>query len=251
MSKILKKEVVDFKRYLNGYEFTTTLPGSGKSVTFKPVTTLAMKKLLSSWNDNDVSVENALDNLITDCITDVDFSIDDLYIADRLYLLIEIRKKSKGSFIEFTYDCKKCESQSIQKIDLNKLNVKKLDLSKGRDIVKLDENISVRLTPLTRRIQKKAADKIKDINDADKNIERVIVTYAFCIKEIMLPEGSIKDPPFEDAYEFVKNCYDFMFNKIRDWFDNYDFGIDLEYEIKCPHCNLEDKIEVPIENFFY
>ena len=101
-----KPSTIDFRNYLNVYEFNTTLPGSGEEVTFRPITTGQLKKLLIYENETDpMVIEGALDDLISSCIVNEDFNINDLYLQDRFFLLVEIRKKSKGENYSFQYNC--------------------------------------------------------------------------------------------------------------------------------------------------
>ena len=59
----------DFRKYLNVYEFETTLPGTGDTVKFKPMTTGQLKKMLVYENStNPMTVEKALDELISSSI---------------------------------------------------------------------------------------------------------------------------------------------------------------------------------------
>jgi hypothetical protein len=139
----------DFKKYLNVYEFECELPGSKKKVKFKPLTTGQMKKLLIYEGEEDeVKVEGALDELISSAIITKDFNIEELYLQDRFFLLVELRKKTKGSLYKFQINCPECGSQSIIKIGLDKLPVKKLE--KEEEEIKIDDNISLVLSQIKR-----------------------------------------------------------------------------------------------------
>ena len=67
------------QKYLNCYEFSETLPGSGKKVKIKPFNTFQLKRLLSYGTGDDDS-ETALDDLIVGSVVDEDFNIDELYL---------------------------------------------------------------------------------------------------------------------------------------------------------------------------
>lgn len=189
----------NFRNYLNTYVFETDLPGSGQSVSFKPVTTGQIKRLLLYETTNDpLSIEVALDNLIEECVVKPEnFKVSGLYIQDRFFLLVEIRKATRGATYMFQTECASCGSQTQQSINLSELPVTKLITTKkvetkkqpipttGKhkkikliektedtdettqennvesmdwDVVKLNDKISVRLTLVTREIQQKAFD---------------------------------------------------------------------------------------------
>ena len=117
----------DFKNYLNTFVFDTVLPGSGKTIKFKPITTGQLKNMLLYQDVEDAGkIELALDQLITECVVSEDFDINDLYLQDRFFLLVEIRKCSKGNVYSFQAKCGSCDSQTMINITLNNLIVNKL-----------------------------------------------------------------------------------------------------------------------------
>jgi len=87
-----------FLDHVNSYEFTCELPGSGETVAFKPVSTGQIKKLLTFENEtNYVVQEQALDDLLSSSVLSEGFDVGDLYIYDRLFLLLELRKKTEAA----------------------------------------------------------------------------------------------------------------------------------------------------------
>lgn len=123
--------MLDFRKYINSYQFETELPGSGENITFKPICTRMIKKLLLYETSEDPnSIENALDEIITECVIDETFNIDDLFLQDRFALLLDMRKATKGNLYTFSSNCTKCQSQSTQNIKLSDLKVKRLNIPK-------------------------------------------------------------------------------------------------------------------------
>jgi len=245
---------LSFKNYLNAYEFDTTLPGSGEVVKFKPITTGQLKKLLIYENETDpISIERALDELISSSVISEGFNIDNLYLQDRFYLLVELRRKSKGDAYKFQYNCSGCNSQSLQNIKLSDLDVNKIPENVD-SIVKLDANLSVKLSHITRGDQKQAHKGIKNIgnfSDIQRITEMALFTHASSIKGIIIPEGEITDASLEDRKYLLDNISTDAYSKIREWFDNNDFGLDFTYTINCNSCEHKEKVNIPIENFFF
>lgn len=122
----------NFRNYLNTYVFETDLPGSGLAVSFKPVTTGQIKRLLLYETTNDpLSIEAALDTLIEECVIKPEnFKVSGLYIQDRFFLLVEIRKATRGATYMFQTECASCGSQTQQAINLSELPVTKLNVTK-------------------------------------------------------------------------------------------------------------------------
>jgi len=250
-NKEVKK--LEFKNYLNVYEFETTLPGNGEVVKFRPITTGQLKRLLVYENEtNPMMIEQVLDELISSCITSEGFDINKLYLQDRFYLLVEIRRKSKGDNYQFEYKCPDCNSQSIQIIKLSELNVKKLQENID-SIVKIDDNLSVKLSQIVRGGQKEAFKSIKDntLSNTQRITEMALFTHAASIKSIIIPEGEITDASLKDRKYLLENIPTNAYSKIRDWFDVNDFGMDFTYTVKCNNCIHKKKVDVPVENFFF
>lgn len=286
----------NFRNYINTYVFETDLPGSGVSVSFRPVTTGQIKKLLLYETTNEpTAMESALDEMIGECVVKPEnFKISDLYIQDRFYLLVEIRKATRGATYNFQTECTSCGSQTQQSINLSSLPVTKLNKStkkqesirpmvnkqkKNRlvektdnveimspepeitewDVVKLNDNISVRLSLVTREMQKTAfslfmnkhGNNIDNVSDVEKTIDITTTLYALCVTGIITPEGEENDLPLEERIFLLDNIQQSEQDKISQWFDSNDFGIDFSFDVRCSHCGYTEKKAVPVENFFY
>ena len=161
----------NFKNYLNSYVFETVLPGSGETISFKPVTTGQLKKLLLYETSEDtLSIETALDEMIEECvIKPEDFDISDQYIQDRFFLLVEIRKATRGSMYNFQTICTSCSSQTQQVLNLSNLTVAKLN--KGF-IIKAEEPV---ITPAIRPSKQKKG-KLKLAEETQEEITPVEIS---------------------------------------------------------------------------
>lgn len=263
------------------YEFESVLPGSGEIVKYKPITTGQIKKLLIYENAEDSEViERALDEVIEGCIVTEDFDIDGLYLQDRFFLLLELRKVTKGNMYQFQSMCPSCSSQSLQTVDLQKLpvtilkrpkasvpkvgpkgrkgvivEVKKEEPTLDWNVVKINDNIAVRLSPITRGMQIAATDIMKE-NFADAPISEKAVNlsgiiFALTIQEVITPEGVEKDLSLEDRIYLVDNLTQMEMEKIPAWFDKHNFGVEFSIDIVCPQCNAKSKRDVPLEDFFF
>jgi len=246
----------NYKKYLNKYEFETVLPGSGQKIKFKPITTGQMKSLLAYEKETDMAkVEEILDDLLAESIIEPkDFDITSMYINDRFFFMIELRKNTRGTVYEFEHQCPECRSQSIQKVDLKTLKVEKLP-KKLDNIVKMDDNISVKLDFPRRSDQKLAYEILKeapDISDMQRTAELGTIVSALTIKSIITPDGEDSDIPLEEKILFVENISTQMYEKIAD-FSSRNFGIDFKTEIKCKtkKCKYKKVIDIPPENFFF
>jgi Zn finger protein HypA/HybF involved in hydrogenase expression len=284
----------NFKRYINVYEFETVLPGNGKTVKFKPITTGQIKKLLMYENAEDQAIiETALDEILEGCVIGEDFKVSDLYLQDRFFLLLEIRKVTKGNTYQFQTICPSCGSQSLQTVNLSEMPVKLLDFGKKKvkgsetppaqkkkksqplqeikteeispeivekeisepDIVEVNDRIKVRMSLVTRGIQKQAMEWVKntypEAADAEKAIQTMTAILALSIKGIITPDGEETDLSIEDRVYLLDALTEQEEVKLPKWFEKYDFGVDFSINIECPQCHHKSKRDVPLEDFFF
>jgi len=241
-----------FKNYINVYEFECELPGSGEIIKYKPITTGQMKKLLIYENETSPVVqEKALDELISSSVMNKDFNIDKLYLEDRFFLLIEMRKITKGKNFKFEFNCPKCKTVSTQTIDLNTLKVVKLKDIKTKPLVKLTKQISVGLKHITRGEQKEL-EKYLDLggNETQQMVEMQLLGYAAGITKIITPDGE-ETPKIKDKKWMLENTPPSVLDKLKNWYDDTAFGVEFTYKSKCINCNHTEVMDIPLTNFFF
>ena len=241
-----------FYDHVNVYDFDCKLPGSEQDVKFKPVTTGQLKKLLTYENEKDLIIqEQALDDMILSSVLSEDFNIDELYLEDRFYLLVELRKKTKGEVLEFSFTCPQCKSQSINRVDLNKLPIKPLD--KKETIVDLGHGIKVYLRRVKRKHQKEIKSSMihQHLSEMQKQAEVQILFHSCAIDKIETSDGLDENLKLVDKQYLIENIPTGDYDKIRKGIDEMAFGLDLRYTTKCRQCNFEAETIVPVENNFF
>jgi len=251
------KQNIDFKQYLNIFEFETTLPGSNETIKFKPMTTGQLKKLLSYEKTQNIeTIENIIDNLISECVVSKNFNIDNLYIQDRFYLLIKLREKTKGGSYEITWTCPKCKSQSLNIIDISELKVNKRQ-NNDNNIIKINDNLSIKVDIIKRGQQKEVIKyvekKNKKLSEERKNIEIGILSYASSIQSIITPNGEINDIELKDKIYLIENSPTSFYDDLKNWHEKNDFGIDFTTKVQCKNeeCEYKEKIDIPTDSFFF
>ena len=238
---------------INVYEFSCELPGSGQEVAFKPVNTGQLKKLLTYEKETNLLIqEQALDDLISSSVLTEDFNSDDLYLEDRFFLLVEMRKKTKGEVLEFTLTCPKCNSQSLNRVDLNSMPIKQLD--KEADLtVDLVNDVKVHLRRVKRKDQKEIKPSFLKPNLSNLQITAEMQTlfHACAIDKIETPDGVDENINMTDKVYLVDNIPTSEYDKIREKIEEISFGLDLSYKVKCRACDFEQDTIVPVENNFF
>ena len=238
---------------VNVYEFRCELPGLKQEVLFKPVSTGQLKKLLTYENETNLLIqEQALDDLISSSVLSEDFNINELYLEDRFFLLVELRKKTKGEVLEFSLTCPKCKSQTLNRVDLTKMPVKPMD-EKASMVVELSNEIKVHLRRLKRKHQKEIHPNMiaQHLTDMQKQAEVQILYHACAIDKIETPEGIDENLKLGDKKYLIENIPTSEYDKIRKALDEFSFGVDLSYKIGCNQCGYSQTVQVPIENNFF
>lgn len=252
-----KQSTPDFRNYLNIYDFEITLPGSGQKLRIKPLTTGQIKNLLThEGNEDDIDLLTKIfDDIINESVITEDFDLTDLYLQDRFYLLLEIRKKTKGSKHQFDYTCENCNSQSLKIIDLDTLPITPIpDIG---HIIKVNDDISVEMDFLKRKDEFEATEALKilketsDFSDLQEQAEFALLLEASGIKNIIVPEGKQEDITIFDKKYFLENIPKFLYQNIKDWYEKSDFGVEFFISIECEHCGKNKEINIPYDNFFF
>lgn len=243
-----------FYDFINVYDFQCELPGSGETVKFKPLTTGNIKNLLTHENEqNYVVQEQVIDDLMSSSILTEGFNVEEQYIYDRLFLLMEIRKKTKSEVLEFQVNCPECKSQSINRLNLEELENKELD-SQEDHVVTLNEAIKVHLRHMKRKHQKediKANFFKKSMSDTQQAYMFQLAFHACAINKIETPSGIDEDIPMKDRMYFIEQIPMNYMEVIKKELDDMAFGWKLENKIKCVHCNFEFVEDIPIQQNFF
>lgn len=242
-----------FYDFVNVYEFTCELPGSKETIQFKPVTTGQIKKLLTYENEtNYVVQEQALDDLISSSVLTEGFDITEQFIYDRLFLLMEIRKKTKGEVLEYKITCPECGSQSLNRINLDTLEI--IPLENANNVIVDLGQVKVHLRHMKRKHQIQDIKPQlfpKNLTDMQKQYAFQVAFHACAIDKIETPNGVDESIPMKDRIYFVENMPMGFMEKIKDAIDSMGFGWNLENKINCIHCGFEHTDQIPIQQNFF
>ncbi len=247
---VKKKETVktgklDFRKYLNVYEFDVKLP-SGVELKIKPITAGQLKRFMTSIKSETVKeLSEAMYEMISSSIVNEDFDIGNTFLNDRPALILELRKISKGAEFQFEYKCDKCGSQSLITEDLSNVEIIKMP-TKINPIIVLDDNLSVQMD----FVKIKDEQEILDFG-LETETELLLSIIAISVKAIITPEGAQDDLSLKDKIFFTDNIPQPMYEKLTQWHDQFHFGINMTRKVKCVHCNKESDFTLDADNFFF
>lgn len=240
---------MSLNKYLDVYKTNVVLPGDGSEIEIRPLTTNDVKKLLVYEGNTDPTVEERILDEILEVSTNCDPK--KLYLQDRYFLFFELRKATKGKKHNYQYTCPKCNNQSIQNIDLEQVVIKKLNPERNREIKVLNDKVILTIDHITREEQEESLQCI-DLNNEnvhEKELDIRINYLAACIKQIETPEG-IEDIDIKGKMDFLSDLPGNEYDKIKEWFENNEFGVDFTMTINCPHCDNKNTKELTLNNFF-
>lgn len=242
---------VDIRGLLDIYEFPYTLSGSGRELLIRPITTGQMKRILAYEDETDpYVVEEALDRLISDCVVNKDFDINQLYLQDRFALMLEIRSVTKGNTYQFNYKCPKCRLENVGVVNLSELPVK--SLNRDNNVITVSEKLKFEVDFPTRADQKDAVKKTigKNLSYHEKIVDVQTGTFANAIKRVHTPDEVLENVSFEDKVYILDNISSTVFQQFGNWFKEHDFGVDFTSAVRCGGCGHEEKIDIPLSDFF-
>lgn len=242
-------------QYLNQYSNDVELPSIYKTVSIRPITTGQMKRVLAySDNDDPFVIDDILDDIINDCVTTEDFNINDISIQDRFSLIINIRKITKGDIYTFHTKCPECKTELINIIDINKMKNNPYP-EKINPIIKLTDTLSANMSFMTRGMQKKAVNIVrndKTLNEDQKMVEMATYLYAIAINSFETPTGNINNASVNDKKELLDNLSEKTYENITNWFKEVDYGYVFTYKPHCRFCKWEDEEQdIPLSSFFF
>lgn len=252
-NKPKKKNTFDIQNVLNAYEFDTVLPGSRRTIRFRPITTGEMKRLLSfEGEENPKVVAKVMNDLISNCILDEDFEVEEMFLKDRPYLMLQMRMKTKGNKFNATYECEKCGLENVVVADLSKFEVKTIDFSSVDPTISISDELELEMRFLKVGDEIEAYNVIKgDYTKTKTQAEMVIAMYANSINSVTAGNEIYENLNIIDKIHFVENLPSMVYEKITEWHDTYDYGMDTSYKHKCLKCGKETNIDMSPDNFFF
>ena len=217
---------------INTVLYDLELPSSGKQVEYRPFLVKEEKILLMALEGkDDKDMSKAIKQIITQCVTTESFNVNKLAMIDLEYLFLNIRGKAVGDISTITFEHECGETINLD-IDLSKVKVVKN--KNYSDLVKLTDDITIRLTP-------PSIDNV--IGAGDKNqIDMVLEIIRDSIVEIIQGEDvfSAQDHTREELEEFLNSLNSGQFKKVQDYYESLPkMKQDIEYT--CKKCGKTEK----------
>lgn len=221
--------------------YETTLPSTGKAISFRPYFVKEEKVLLTALETGNLKdiTKNIL-QLIDTCITS-DFDVDDLTLYDFEYMFLQLRSKSMGENIEVNVKCSNEECNEVHAFEIPIEDIK-FEYPKGEksnNIVKLNDTVGVTLKHVSAKILQEFSDKdIEEMSmDAAQKIIRSAIVNVFDSDNVW----DIKDISTTDLNGFVESMTSGQLKKIQEYISNQPSMI-YRHSWKCPKCGKSNDI---------
>lgn len=223
------------------------------SLEIRPMTALEEDILTSR---NLIKKGTALDTLMRSCLVDKTIDPTEMYSFDRNALAIAIRACSYGSDYEVKIECpfEGCESKFPHTFDLSKLEYIFFDESVKHhngefDFILPSSKKKLKFKFLTGRDEQRLIESAKASN---KNMSLGDITHLVSgkwIEQITEFEGNKNKTEFAHS---IRKMLARDSAALRNYIDDIMPGLILDFDIKCPRCENEFEISLPMEkNFFW
>lgn len=230
---------MDIKITLPRYE--TTLPSSGKKVSFRPYT-VAEEKIFLVADETGTPEDrySALKQVIANC-TDGVCDVGVLPICDTEWLVAMIRAKSKGEALRVSGCCNACGEWSELVFDLRGIEAtkptdkieKKIEIADGVGVIMRFPTYSM------------------FVDETKTATERSFAVVVDCVESIFSPTSvyDTKDMKREEVVEFIESLPLDGFEKVRSFFDSMPVVQgNINWTCKCGAANTTEVSG--LHNFF-
>ena len=226
------------------------LPLCGKHIRFRPFLVKEQKNLLMALEaDDGETITNNIRQVLNNCTLTPNVNIDDIPIVDIEYYFLNLRARSVGEIVEAKYRCNnEVEGKDCGNIMEAKVNVLEIKVDRSNEtgnLIKLNDNIAVKMKYPSFQTIKKAAET----SDAGQIALEMIIDSIDSVYDGQ-QEFPASESTREELLEFVESLSQSQFNKIEEFFENLP-KLDKTLKLKCSKCAFEHEILFEgLESFF-
>ena len=217
--------------------YEMTLPSNGKKISYRPFLVKEEKIMLMAASSQDESeIKTAIRQIITNCVLDEDFKVDDAPVFDVEFILINLRIRSVGNEIVTDYVCnnpvndKECGNKFSITTKLDEIETVKDDTIKSE--IWLTKDMGIKMKYPRFGALKNATENIYDYEALSDCVEYVFdknQTYSF------------KDQSKKEIDEFFDSLNREQFAKIEQFLENVPHFMSKKKH-KCEKCGFEHEL---------
>tara|TARA_R100001443_G_scaffold45463_1_gene58426 strand:+ start:1386 stop:2111 length:726 start_codon:yes stop_codon:yes gene_type:complete len=226
---------------INTPTFELVLPSTAKKIKYRPFLVREEKILIMAMESEDTSqITSAIVQILNQCILTRGIKIEKLSTFDIEYLFLNVRAKSVGETVEVNVICPDDGETSVQmEIAIDSIKVKKD--KKHKDIIKLDDNLSMKLKypSLNEFIENNF-----DATDTSRSeVSQSLDMITSCIDMIYNEEESwsATDSTKKELTEFVDQLNTKQFKQIESFFTTMP-KLSHTVKVKNPKTSVESEV---------
>ena len=235
---------------INAPVYEVELPLSKKVIQYRPFLVKEQRNLLMAMESKEYStIEQNIKQVLHNCTLTENIVIDDLPVIDIEFYFIQLRAKSVGEISENKYVCNNMVDGSecgfVMDVDINLLDIKVEKNNTIKDIIKLNDDFSIKLTYPKFSIVNQAAT-IENVDEFAFKMIADSIEYIHDGQQFYYA----KDSTPKELIEFLEQLNQDQFSKIEEFFSNLP-KLKKDVDVKCKKCGYEHHIEVEgLESFF-
>jgi hypothetical protein len=230
--------------------YSLVLPLTNKELKFRPFLVKEQKNLLMSMESNDSDdIQRNIKQILQNCTLTEKIDIEKLPVIDVEYYFLNLRARSVGEVVINKYRCdvevegKTCGGQ--MECSLNLLDIKVENLKENKDVIKLTDNISIKMKYPEYSVMSKLS---KLTNAADIAFEMIVDSIEYIYDGEQMHYAHESTP--EELMQFIESLNQQQFAKIEDFFSDLP-TIQKKIEMSCPRCGFLHNFKAEgLESFF-
>ena len=227
---------------LNTPTYELTLPSSNRKVKYRPFLVKEEKILLIAMESEDEKeMQNAVKQILKNCILTRGISVDKLAVFDIEYLFLNIRGKSVGEEITLNIVCPDDEKTEVE-VAVNVEDVKIQKSDKHDPVIQLTDQVGI----VMKYPSMEMFVKNNITGEDQQKVDTIFDMTIDCISQVVEGEDVLEAKSFskKEMLEFVETFDTQQFQKIQDFFETMP---KLSHKIKVLNPKTNVKSEVVIE----
>ena len=227
---------------LNTPTYELTLPSSNRKVKYRPFLVKEEKILLIAMESEDEKeMQNAVKQILKNCILTRGISVDKLAVFDIEYLFLNIRGKSVGEDIKLNIVCPDDEVTEVE-VSVNVEDVKIQKSDKHDPVIQLTDQVAI----VMKYPSMEMFVKNNITGENQQKVDTIFDMTIDCISQVVEGEDVLEAKSFskKEMLEFVETFDTQQFQKIQDFFETMP---KLSHTIKVLNPKTNIKSEVVIE----
>ena len=216
-------------------EYSTTIPSTGKKIKYQAFTVREEKVLvLAAESEDNDEIANAIENVLTKCITTAGVKVRDLALFDIEFLFLKARAKSIGESIDLRItDPNDATYTTDHSLNIDSIKVKKD--SKHSDLIEIDEETKIKMRYPGLSF---FAEGLK-IDTIGESLE----TIAECVSSIVMGEEVYNraDMSTEEITEWLEALTTEQFGRLMEFFRTMP-KLTHTIKLRNPHTNLDFEV---------